>query len=172
MDAIPYNPQDTAYFLGEVLDIKRDPAATYYATAPAGHVFNPAWPVQNFSYPAGTGVLHRLQFVVDDNGDPQMAGYIIVQPTRLNMVTNPTMEHADSTMPLPLLPLATNEKIVKTKESSGLFAGAERWEVVDTTKTPQAPVTSPAGGSYTDADRARDNGVAGMVKKIAQALGI
>jgi hypothetical protein len=174
MDAIPYNPQDTEYFVGD-LDMLRDPEATYFREPPADHVFNPAWPVQNFQYPQGTGFIRRLQFTVDENGDPQLATYIITaaQATRLNMITNPTREQATAgTMPLPLLPLKPNQAIVKTKEASGLFAGAERWMIVDTTKTPKAPITSPEGGSYTDADRARDNAVASAVSRIAKALGL
>lgn len=175
MEAILYNPQDTEYFLGEVLDILRDPSATYPRQPPDGHVFNPAWPAQNFQYPAGTGILKRLQFLIDENGDPQLATYILtpLQATRLNMIGNPNLEQATAgTMPLPLMPLGPNQAIVKTKEASGLFMGAERWMVVDTTKTPQAPIKSPEGGSYTDADRKRDNGTAAAVARITKALGL
>ena len=177
MDPITFNPQDTEYFVGEVFDVLLDPTAKFYRQPPVDHVFNPAWPVQSFEYPEGTGTVRRLQFVVDENGEPFLATYIIpsLQTRRLNMIGNPNMEQALSgTMPLPLIPLKPNWKIVKTADpvTSGLFAGLERWMVVDTSKTPKTPINSPAGGSYTDADRARDNAMSIQVGKIARALGI
>lgn len=175
MEPILYNPQDP-YFVGEVDEVLLDPRATFYRQPPVGHVFNPAWPVQKFTFPAGPEVIHTHQFVVDENEDPQIAPLIItpLQKTRLNMIGNPNLEHADMTMPKPIVPLGPNQKIVRTVDgaSSGILMGSKRWMVVDTTKTPQVPPTSPAGGSYTDADRARDNATAGAVRDIKKALGI
>lgn len=165
--------QGDKYFdgAGPVEVTLRDPAATYYTQPPAGHVFDPSYPEQDFAYPAGTGVLKRLQFVEVD-GEPELALYIIVNPSRLNMVTNPNKETAASKMPTPLIPLSGKQGIVKVRVQAGILLVDEWWLIQDTSVTP--PTGPSTGGvvDYTEADRQRDIDTHLVVSKIAQSLGV
>jgi len=174
MKAILFNQQDP-YFAGAgpVEQILLDPRVTTRQEAAPGAVYNPSFDQKDWAYPAGTGRVKALQLDVTED-EPSLVPLIVPEAIAsvFNLVTNANKEGIVPFMPKPLIPLSGKQAIVKVHISASIIQYDAWWVIQDSTLTPQAPAESPAGGSYTDADRklAHDSFV--LLMKIAGVNGL
>lgn len=174
MDAILFNPQDP-YFAGadQFEVILKDPRVTVSNIPAPGSSYNPSFDQKNWAYPAGTGRVTALQ--LDTANDvPSLLPYVITAAISsiYNLVSDSNKDGIVPFMPLPLIPLTGKQAIVKVHVSAGLIQVDEWWVIQDSTLVPMAPTTSPAGGSFTDADRKTLTDMSTLMSRIGKVLGL
>lgn len=175
MEPITFNQQDPFFTgSGPINVVLLDPRVTTRQTAEPGAIYNPAFDQKDWAYPAGTGRVRAWQLDVFDD-KPELVPYIVPEAISsvFNLVTNSNKEGIVPFLPKPLVPLTGKQAIVKVRVIAGLIVEDQWWVIQDSSLTPMAdPITSPAGGSFTDADRKLLHDTYVLLMKVAQINGI